>query len=143
MCVYIWSNISFVLTSWFWRLSQKGLLKLWFAHMQDVKPGIYVTYNGDFFDWPFLETRAAHHGYNMSEVCNLSMLDTCFLSYLHLSWLKVLSPRLSTLHFILIFSAIFDHLCMTQKFVKPWSFLHVPWYMHKTCFYLLCISWMH
>ncbi|XP_047972925.1 DNA polymerase epsilon catalytic subunit A-like isoform X2 [Salvia hispanica] len=46
---------------------EKGLLSLWFAHMQDVKPGIYVTYNGDFFDWPFLETRAAHHGYNMNE----------------------------------------------------------------------------
>ncbi|KAL0460774.1 UNVERIFIED_CONTAM: DNA polymerase epsilon catalytic subunit A [Sesamum latifolium] len=46
---------------------EKGLLRQWFAHMQDVKPGIYVTYNGDFFDWPFLETRAAHHGYNMNE----------------------------------------------------------------------------
>ncbi|KAK4492254.1 hypothetical protein RD792_003057 [Penstemon davidsonii] len=46
---------------------EKGLLRLWFTHMQDVKPGIYVTYNGDFFDWPFLETRAAHHGYNMND----------------------------------------------------------------------------
>ncbi|GAY59808.1 hypothetical protein CUMW_197330 [Citrus unshiu] len=43
------------------------LLRLWFAHMQEVKPGIYVTYNGDYFDWPFLETRAAHHGFKMSE----------------------------------------------------------------------------
>ncbi|XP_020701921.2 DNA polymerase epsilon catalytic subunit A isoform X1 [Dendrobium catenatum] len=43
------------------------LLKLWFAHMQEVKPGIYVTYNGDFFDWPFLEKRAAHYGIKMSE----------------------------------------------------------------------------
>lgn len=39
--------------------------------MREVKPGIYVTYNGDFFDWPFLETRAAHHGISMKEVCNL------------------------------------------------------------------------
>ncbi|KAG8371187.1 hypothetical protein BUALT_Bualt13G0060900 [Buddleja alternifolia] len=46
---------------------EKGLLRLWFAHMQDAKPGIYVTYNGDFFDWPFLETRAAHHGYNLND----------------------------------------------------------------------------
>ncbi|XP_073146772.1 DNA polymerase epsilon catalytic subunit A-like [Henckelia pumila] len=46
---------------------EKGLLGLWFSHMQDVKPGIYVTYNGDFFDWPFLERRAAHHGYKMNE----------------------------------------------------------------------------
>lgn len=30
--------------------------------MEEVKPGIYVTYNGDFFDWPFMERRAAHHG---------------------------------------------------------------------------------
>ncbi|KAL6549283.1 DNA polymerase epsilon catalytic subunit A [Orobanche gracilis] len=46
---------------------EKELLSLWFIHMQDVKPGIYVTYNGDFFDWPFVESRAAHHGYNLNE----------------------------------------------------------------------------
>lgn len=49
---------------------QNELLRQWFAHMRDVKPGIYVTYNGDFFDWPFLETRADYHGIKMSEVCN-------------------------------------------------------------------------
>ncbi|XP_050281236.1 DNA polymerase epsilon catalytic subunit A-like isoform X3 [Quercus robur] len=43
------------------------LLRQWFAHMREVKPGIYVTYNGDFFDWPFLESRAAYHGLKMSE----------------------------------------------------------------------------
>lgn len=47
---------------------QKELLRVWFDHMKKVKPGIYVTYNGDFFDWPFLEKRAAHHGIIMSEV---------------------------------------------------------------------------
>ncbi|XP_042956181.1 DNA polymerase epsilon catalytic subunit A-like [Carya illinoinensis] len=43
------------------------LLRQWFAHMQELKPGIYVTYNGDFFDWPFLESRAVYHGIKMSE----------------------------------------------------------------------------
>ncbi|PKI53657.1 hypothetical protein CRG98_025898 [Punica granatum] len=43
------------------------LLKRWFGHMQELKPGIYVTYNGDFFDWPFLERRAAYHGLKMSD----------------------------------------------------------------------------
>ncbi|XP_058761674.1 DNA polymerase epsilon catalytic subunit A-like isoform X2 [Vicia villosa] len=43
------------------------LLRTWFSHMQEVKPGIYVTYNGDFFDWPFLERRAAHHGLKISD----------------------------------------------------------------------------
>eukprot|EP00268_Persea_americana_P026628 TRINITY_DN2608_c0_g1_i2.p1 TRINITY_DN2608_c0_g1~~TRINITY_DN2608_c0_g1_i2.p1 ORF type:complete len:2201 (+),score=389.42 TRINITY_DN2608_c0_g1_i2:181-6783(+) len=47
--------------------NENELLRQWFAHMRDVKPGIYVTYNGDFFDWPFLETRAAYHGIKMSE----------------------------------------------------------------------------
>lgn len=36
--------------------------------MKDVKPGIYVTYNGDFFDWPFVEKRAAQYGIKMNEV---------------------------------------------------------------------------
>ncbi|KAL5647958.1 hypothetical protein ACJX0J_042313, partial [Zea mays] len=43
------------------------LLKAWFSHMQEVKPSIYVTYTDDFFDWPFLEKRAAHHGIKMNE----------------------------------------------------------------------------
>ncbi|OMO70162.1 hypothetical protein CCACVL1_19081 [Corchorus capsularis] len=43
------------------------LLRQWFAHMQEVKPGIFVTYNGDFFDWPFVESRAAYHGIKMSD----------------------------------------------------------------------------
>lgn len=25
---------------------------------QEVKPNVMVTYNGDFFDWPFLERRS-------------------------------------------------------------------------------------
>lgn len=48
---------------------QVELLRLWFSHMQEVKPSIYVTYNGDFFDWPFVERRAAHHGFKMRDVC--------------------------------------------------------------------------
>ncbi|CAL9214158.1 unnamed protein product [Arabidopsis halleri] len=43
------------------------LLQRWFYHMQELKPGIYVTYNGDFFDWPFIERRASHHGIKMNE----------------------------------------------------------------------------
>ncbi|KAD4583994.1 hypothetical protein E3N88_21595 [Mikania micrantha] len=47
--------------------NEEELIKLWFSHMRAVKPGIYVTYNGDFFDWPFLESRAAHHGLRMND----------------------------------------------------------------------------
>ena len=43
------------------------LALLWYFinHMKSVKPHIYVTYNGDFFDWPFIEKRAAIHGINL------------------------------------------------------------------------------
>ncbi|GJX64137.1 DNA polymerase epsilon catalytic subunit, partial [Tanacetum coccineum] len=44
------------------------LIKLWFSHIREVKPGIHVTYNGDFLDWPFMEKRAAHHGLRMNDV---------------------------------------------------------------------------
>lgn len=30
-----------------------------------VKPAVYVTYNGDYFDWPFIETRATKNGMDM------------------------------------------------------------------------------
>lgn len=33
----------------------------------DVKPHIFVTYNGDFFDWPFVEARAAIHQLDMKQ----------------------------------------------------------------------------
>ena len=47
--------------------NEKESLRCWFDHMREVKPGIYVTYNGDFFDWPFIETRAAKLGMDMEQ----------------------------------------------------------------------------
>ena len=47
---------------------QLALIRRWFGHMRDVKPSIYVTYNGDYFDWPFIEQRAQQHGISMQEV---------------------------------------------------------------------------
>uniref|UniRef100_A0A3P9H1R7 DNA polymerase epsilon catalytic subunit n=1 Tax=Oryzias latipes TaxID=8090 RepID=A0A3P9H1R7_ORYLA len=45
--------------------NEAALIQRWFDHVQETKPNIFVTYNGDFFDWPFVETRAAVHGLNM------------------------------------------------------------------------------
>lgn len=44
---------------------EAALIQRWFDHVQETRPNIFVTYNGDFFDWPFVETRAALHGLNM------------------------------------------------------------------------------
>ncbi|KAM8961963.1 DNA polymerase epsilon catalytic subunit A [Pelodytes ibericus] len=43
------------------------MIQRWFEHVQETKPSIIVTYNGDFFDWPFVETRAAVHEMNMCQ----------------------------------------------------------------------------
>ncbi|CAE1311507.1 POLE [Acanthosepion pharaonis] len=42
-----------------------SLIQRFFDHILEVKPHIFVTYNGDFFDWPFVETRAAVYGLDM------------------------------------------------------------------------------
>lgn len=41
-------------------------------HLQ-TKPAVYVTYNGDFFDWPFMETRAEKHGIDMHKEIGFRM----------------------------------------------------------------------
>ena len=37
-----------------------------------MRPQIFVTYNGDFFDWPFIEKRAAFHGMDMAAMVGVS-----------------------------------------------------------------------
>lgn len=44
------------------------LLKRFFEHIRQLRPGVVVTYNGDFFDWPFVETRAQFYGLDMKHV---------------------------------------------------------------------------
>ncbi|KAK7202921.1 hypothetical protein BZA70DRAFT_86937 [Myxozyma melibiosi] len=44
---------------------EKALLERFFSHIQDARPTVIVTYNGDFFDWPFVEGRAKVHGIDM------------------------------------------------------------------------------
>lgn len=52
---------------------QDGLMLTSTACTAQVKPGIYVTYNGDFFDWPFIETRAARNGMDMQRQVGFAM----------------------------------------------------------------------
>ncbi|KAJ0887133.1 putative DNA-directed DNA polymerase [Helianthus annuus] len=75
--------------------NEEELIKLWFSRMREVKPGIYVTYNGDFFDWPFLENRAAHHGLRTNDElgfqCDKIQGECCAKFACHLdcfAWVK-------------------------------------------------------
>jgi DNA polymerase epsilon subunit 1 len=44
---------------------ERSMLMHFFEHIQSARPTVIATYNGDFFDWPFVEQRAAIHGINM------------------------------------------------------------------------------
>ncbi|KNC78596.1 hypothetical protein SARC_08984 [Sphaeroforma arctica JP610] len=46
---------------------ERALLQRFFDHIIEVQPTILVTFNGDFFDWPFIDKRAAYYGMNMTE----------------------------------------------------------------------------
>ncbi|CAL7943087.1 unnamed protein product [Xylocopa violacea] len=47
--------------------NEKATIKRFFDHINDIRPHIFVTYNGDFFDWPFVETRAAFYNMDMKD----------------------------------------------------------------------------
>ncbi|KAL9063131.1 MAG: hypothetical protein Q9157_008394, partial [Trypethelium eluteriae] len=44
---------------------EKALLERFFEHVKEARPTVMVTYNGDFFDWPFVEARASVQGIDM------------------------------------------------------------------------------
>ncbi|KAG6837398.1 hypothetical protein H0H93_010016 [Arthromyces matolae] len=44
---------------------EAATIKRFFSHIQDVKPTVMATFNGDFFDFPFLDARAKVNGIDM------------------------------------------------------------------------------
>lgn len=48
-------------------INELCLIQKFFDHIMEVKPHVMVTYNGDFFDWPFVETRAAVYDLDMKQ----------------------------------------------------------------------------
>ncbi|KAK4122058.1 DUF1744-domain-containing protein [Parathielavia appendiculata] len=69
---------------------EKALLERFFLHVKEARPTVIATYNGDFFDWPFVEARASVNGIDMyHEIgwkkdsedqykCNYSVHMDCF-----------------------------------------------------------------
>ncbi|KEY65398.1 hypothetical protein S7711_04295 [Stachybotrys chartarum IBT 7711] len=70
--------------------NEKSLIERFFLHIKEARPTVIATYNGDFFDWPFVETRASVHGIDMYQEigwkkdsedqfkCNYSVHMDCF-----------------------------------------------------------------
>ncbi len=44
---------------------EKSLLERFFLHVKEARPTVIATYNGDFFDWPYVEARASFNGIDM------------------------------------------------------------------------------
>lgn len=41
------------------------MIRRWFEHIRESKPTVIATYNGDSFDFPFVDARATIHGISM------------------------------------------------------------------------------
>ena len=69
---------------------EKATLERFFLHIKEARPTVIATYNGDFFDWPFVEARAGANGIDMYQEigwkkdnedqykCNYSVHMDCF-----------------------------------------------------------------
>ncbi|ORY22632.1 hypothetical protein BCR39DRAFT_551237 [Naematelia encephala] len=44
---------------------EPALIRRWFEHIREAKPTVIATYNGDSFDFPFVDVRAKIHGISM------------------------------------------------------------------------------
>ncbi|KAL9103952.1 MAG: hypothetical protein Q9163_001058 [Psora crenata] len=45
--------------------NEKSVIERFFLHIKEARPTVIATYNGDFFDWPFVEARANVLGIDM------------------------------------------------------------------------------
>jgi DNA polymerase epsilon subunit 1 len=60
---------------------EAATLRRFFDEMKKYQPNVYVTYNGDYFDFPFIHARALYHGMNMrKEIGFTQMADGAFLN---------------------------------------------------------------
>lgn len=46
-------------------LNEKAVLERFLMHIKEARPTVIATYNGDFFDWPFVEARASILGIDL------------------------------------------------------------------------------
>ncbi|CAM9095659.1 unnamed protein product, partial [Laminaria digitata] len=47
--------------------NEEAVIRRFFDHVAKLRPQIIVTYNGDYFDWPFVDERAKGYGMDMEK----------------------------------------------------------------------------
>ncbi|CAG8517653.1 10346_t:CDS:10 [Paraglomus occultum] len=60
--------------------NERTMLQRFFKEIRKYKPNIIVTYNGDNFDWPFVERRAHEYGINMRSEIGFYCFDEYYIS---------------------------------------------------------------
>lgn len=59
---------------------EKALLDKFFSHIRETKPFIFTTFNGDFFDWPFIKERCKT--YNMNLETEIGIIDNSMSEFI-------------------------------------------------------------
>ena len=72
---------------------ERELLLEFFALVRQYRPLLFISYNGDFFDWPFIAARCSAHGLSLLQEAGVYQRDDEFVgkSALHLDcfcWVK-------------------------------------------------------
>ena len=55
--------------------NEEAMIRHFIEHCKEVRPQVYVTYNGDYFDWPFMDKRAAEYGISLKVELGMSTAD--------------------------------------------------------------------
>lgn len=76
-------------------IDEKTMLERFYKILYTIKPTIYVTYNGDYFDWPYVKKRSKLYGMNIESLLgiyeNIKTNEFYGLFSIHLdafSWVK-------------------------------------------------------
>eukprot|EP00917_Polyrhabdina_sp_WS-2016_P013570 GHVP01029742.1.p1 GENE.GHVP01029742.1~~GHVP01029742.1.p1 ORF type:complete len:1499 (+),score=286.83 GHVP01029742.1:49-4497(+) len=57
---------------------EPSLLKRFYSLIRESKPVFYITYNGDSFDWPYVEKRSEINGINMFEEIGVELTSNTY-----------------------------------------------------------------
>jgi DNA polymerase elongation subunit (family B) len=55
--------------------NEEAMIRHFITHCKEVRPQVYVTYNGDYFDWPFMDKRSAEYGISLKAELGMSTAD--------------------------------------------------------------------
>ncbi len=58
---------------------EKAVLDKFFSQLRDLRPTVISSYNGDVFDWPFIEERARSYQMQLEKCAGITVDKQCYL----------------------------------------------------------------